>query len=137
MLADGRIALTFDDYTTAMGMAKGRRPSSLEWQWASLWWESASDLSMPVVEYVFAPPRQWRFDFAHVAERVAIEIDGGVSKPGGGRHGQDGDREKLNAASQAGWLVFRFSSPMMNAHPMECVAQVAATIEARRQGMLP
>jgi hypothetical protein len=117
-----------------MGMLKGRRPSSLEWTWASLWYNHAGDMPVPTIEYVFAPPRKWRFDFAHIDVKVAVEIDGGSFKPGGGRHGQDGDREKLNMASALGWLVFRYSGQMMQANPIGCVAQVAATIIERREG---
>ncbi len=64
----------------------------------------------PVREHPFArPDRDWRFDFAWLEHRVALECDGGVWT--GGRHtrgkGFLGDMEKLNAAASRGWLVFR------------------------------
>lgn len=83
-------------------------------------------------QYVFAPPRLWRFDFAfHVrgAWRFAVEIEGGIygrSKGGPcpwcgeqkkGRHmtvpGFIGDIEKYNEAHMLGWSVFRATPAMV------------------------
>ena len=62
-------------------------------------------------EYRFAPPRRWRFDFAHVAMRLAVEIEGGIFT--NGRHsrgkGMEADMEKYNTATAMGWRVLRFS----------------------------
>ena len=49
-------------------------------------------------EYRFHPTREWRFDFAIPAVRVAIEVEGGVWKR---------DMEKYNEAAACGWLVIR------------------------------
>lgn len=61
-----------------------------------------------VHEYRFHPERRWRFDYAHLASKVAIEIDGGVWT--GGRHtrarGFLADAEKRNTAQALGWRVF-------------------------------
>ncbi len=68
-------------------------------------------------EYKFHPDRQWRFDFA-LAKGIAVEVDGGArmavigrdGKPYAvGRHAQEGDYEKLNAAALLGWRVLRFT----------------------------
>ena len=91
---------------------------------------------MPEVEFRFCQERKWRFDFAWPDEKVAVEIDGGAWKAGGGRHGQDGDREKLNHASAMGWLCFRFSGAMLRDDPVGCVEIVARTLEARKEGRL-
>ena len=60
-------------------------------------------------EYRFHPTREWRFDFAIPAVRVAIEVEGGVWN--GGRHfrpeGYLRDMEKYNEAAACGWLVIR------------------------------
>ena len=65
----------------------------------------------PAPEYPFHPARRWRFDLAFPAERVAVELEGGVRT--GGRHtrpgGYEGDIEKYNAAALAGWVVIRAS----------------------------
>ena len=66
-------------------------------------------LPEPTTEYRFAPPRKWRFDFSWPAVKVALEVEGGVFVAG--RHsrgsGMVKDMEKYNAATLAGWRVFR------------------------------
>jgi very-short-patch-repair endonuclease len=61
-------------------------------------------------EYKFHPKRKWRFDFADPANKIAVEIDGGVFA--GGRHtrgmGFKRDCEKINAATVLGWRVLRY-----------------------------
>jgi len=62
-------------------------------------------------EYKFCPERQWRFDFANLEYKVAVEVEGGVWHHG--RHqrpmGFIGDAEKYNMASSLGWLVIRLT----------------------------
>ena len=62
-----------------------------------------------VAEHKFHPTRQWRFDFAWPARKVAVEVEGGVWT--GGRHvkssGYIKDMEKYNHASEGGWALFR------------------------------
>jgi very-short-patch-repair endonuclease len=64
-----------------------------------------------VAEYRFFPPRRWRFDYALVEERIAIEVEGGIWLKGGGRHnrgkGMLNDMAKYNAAAVEGWIVIR------------------------------
>lgn len=66
----------------------------------------------PVPEYKFHPTRKWRFDFAFVSEKLAIEIEGGIYS--GGRHtrgsGFEADCEKYNEAVLLGWKILRFST---------------------------
>lgn len=66
-------------------------------------------LPMPMTEYQFHPDRKWRFDYAWVAELVALEQEGGVWS--GGRHTRGSgflrDMEKYNAAATLGWRVVR------------------------------
>ncbi len=67
-------------------------------------------LPAPAIEYVFAPPRRWRFDFAWPDRMLAVECEGGVWTRG--RHtrgsGYIADLEKYNAATIAGWRLLRF-----------------------------
>ncbi|HEV2521055.1 MAG TPA: hypothetical protein VGT24_01630 [Candidatus Acidoferrales bacterium] len=64
-------------------------------------------------EYRFDPLRKWRFDFALWVQgkSLGVEIDGGIWTSG--RHtrgrGYQADLDKLNAATAAGWQIFRFS----------------------------
>lgn len=78
------------------------------------------DLPDPEREYEFASERRYRFDFAWPERMVAVEIDGGTRMVGGGRHGGDGDREKLNLAASKGWRVLRFSGDMLATDPAGC-----------------
>ena len=67
-------------------------------------------------EHVFFPGRKWRIDFAIVALKIGIEIEGGVWS--GGRHtrgnGFVDDMEKYNAAVTLGWVILRFTPQDLN-----------------------
>ena len=94
------------------------------------WWARlAPDAPEPIAEYQFAAPRRWRFDWAFIDQKVAVEVDGGVWLKFGGRHGSDKDREKTNCAAAMGWRVFRYSPAMIEADPAGVVAQVLRAIE--------
>lgn len=107
-----------------------RKPSNEDqaglWLWA--WQFAAHEANKNYfdweAEYVFFPGRKWRFDWALVGTRVAVEVDGGHWAPGGGKHGTDADRDKLNHAASLGYKVFRFSPQQLKANPMRCVALV-------------
>jgi hypothetical protein len=77
------------------------------------------DLPAPEREYVFAPPRKWRADFAFPG--LLVVVDGGVWAPGGGRHAGDKDKDKLNQAACLGYKVLRFSPQQIAADPAGCV----------------
>lgn len=70
-------------------------------------------LPMPVTEHYFAKQalgRNWRFDFAWPEEWVALEVQGGIWRKGGGAHqgkGHERDIEKLSAAQRLGWKVMQ------------------------------
>jgi very-short-patch-repair endonuclease len=74
----------------------------------------AAGLITPVREFVFAPPRRWRFDFAWPLQRLALEVEGAVFRLGPSRHtfgpSFAKDCDKYNAAAVAGWLVLRVTS---------------------------
>jgi very-short-patch-repair endonuclease len=69
----------------------------------------AQGIPEPILEFKFHPERKWRFDFAWPAQRVALEVEGGIWTQG--RHtrgsGFAKDIEKYNAAAVAGWRVVR------------------------------
>ena len=68
-----------------------------------------------VSEYKFDPKRKWRFDFAHVGSKTAVEIEGGVYT--NGRHtrptGFINDMDKYNWAALRGWRVYRCIPDML------------------------
>ena len=59
------------------------------------------------VEHRFHSFRRWRFDFAFIKEKVAIEVQGGIHV--NGRHNRgaalEKEYEKLNEAVILGWRV--------------------------------
>lgn len=67
-------------------------------------------------EHRFSKKRFWRFDFAYLSAKLAIEVDGGAGT--GGRHtraqGFANDCEKLNEAAILGWRVLRFTPRQVN-----------------------
>jgi very-short-patch-repair endonuclease len=69
----------------------------------------ARGMPAPVTEFVFHPTRKWRFDYAWPAEKIALEVEGGVWT--GGRHTRGSgfvkDMDKYNAAACLGWRVIR------------------------------
>ena len=66
-----------------------------------------SGLPEPHYEYVFAPPRKWRFDVAFPSALLAIEVQGGIWTHG--RHTRGAallkEHEKLNRAAELGWRI--------------------------------
>ena len=78
---------------------------------AFLLWMRHERIALPLQELRFAPPREWRFDFAWPGHLVAVEIEGLTRKDGGGRHqrveGFVADAEKYEAALRLGWRVYR------------------------------
>ena len=84
-------------------------------------------LAAPVREHRFHPRRKWRFDFAWPEKQIAVEIEGGTYKKG--RHnrpqGFESDVNKYNAATLAGWKVYRFTSLMVrNGHAAKFMEEV-------------
>lgn len=68
-------------------------------------------LPAPIMEYQFHASRKWRFDYAWPAQKIALEVEGGVWS--GGRHtspkGFHGDMEKYNSAAVLGWRILRIT----------------------------
>ena len=71
-------------------------------------------LPTPDAEYVFAPPRKWRFDWLFDGW-LAVEVEGGAWTQG--RHNRAvgflADMEKYNRAVQLGYSVLRFTPKQM------------------------
>lgn len=75
----------------------------------------AVGLPEPEKEFRFHHIRKFRFDFAWVDFKVAVEVDGGTWS--GGRHvkgtGFHNDCIKMNLAAVEGWLVLRGDNKMV------------------------
>ena len=69
-------------------------------------------LPMPTMQHHFHPERKWRFDFAWIEWKLAVEIQGGSFVQGGHNRGaqQAKDYEKQREAVRLGWRVLPFNT---------------------------
>jgi very-short-patch-repair endonuclease len=116
-------AMTTEQFKRALGIPAKHKPvkkakpkkehklSSLEKQFLM----TITGLPQPEREHRFHPIRRWRFDFAYVAQKLAIEVQGGSFVKGGhNRAGhQASDCEKFNEAQLLGWRVLQFNTVQM------------------------
>lgn len=58
-------------------------------------------------QHKFHPSREWRFDFAFIAHKIAIEIQG-FGTGHNSYNGMSNDYEKHNSAILEGWLILYF-----------------------------
>lgn len=76
-------------------------------------------------EHRFHPERKWRFDYAHLPTKTAIEINGGVWS--GGRHNRGAgylrDREKVNTAQMLGWKVFELGTGQVTTDNVQAIIE--------------
>lgn len=91
----------------------------------------APDLKPGMVEqYRIAPDRRFKWDFAWPAQKLAIELHGGLwsygahSRPAGVQR----DMVKANLATLAGWRVLYFSTDDLEDDPESVIAQVRAVL---------
>ena len=118
-------------------------------------------LPAPAEEHRFHPTRLWRFDFAYVEKKIAIEIDGGGwgrpvvchrcrqtvlrfsnGRPypvrEGGRHhtakGAESDNEKFNEAMRFGWRVLRFNPcHIKSGYALDLVKEILGAPESQKK----
>jgi very-short-patch-repair endonuclease len=89
---------------------------------AFLFYVDALELPKPVREWRFHPDRRWRFDFAWVKRKVAVECEGGIwmqTKSGrskGHAHPArfENDCKKYSTAAAMGWKVLRVTAGMLD-----------------------
>lgn len=78
-------------------------------------------LPIPVTEYKFCKDRKWRFDYAFVKQKIAVEQEGGAWS--GGRHTRGSgfikDMEKYNKAVMLGWRVLRYTPDQMTCEAID------------------
>lgn len=79
------------------------------------------------------PFQRYKIDIAISAEKLAIEVDGGQYKPGGGKHGTERDYDKINDLQLDGWMVLRFRAIEVENNPDKCLEYIrkARSIYAR------
>jgi very-short-patch-repair endonuclease len=109
------------------------RVSELEASFETYWQMFAPPYIELRCEVLFAPPRKYRFDFAHMASLTAIELEGGVWS--GGRHtrpkGFEDDCQKYNLATCEGWAVLRYTGKMLNKDPQGVICEIVELIAIR------
>ena len=80
-----------------------------------------------VTEHRFHKTRRWRFDFANIEKKIAIEIEGGLWISG--RHnrapGMIKDIEKYNSAVCLGWRLLRYTD---SKHLFKNIEQIKSII---------
>lgn len=74
----------------------------------------------------------WEYDFTFHEQKVIVEIDGGIWRPGGGAHSHPIDirrnMTKQNDAALAGFIVLRFTPEEVKAgHAIALTQRVLAT----------
>lgn len=92
----------------------------------------AHGLPEPVREYVFAPPRKFRADWAWPLEKVIVEQNGGIWRKGGHSSGRGllRDYEKLNLAQVLGWRYLVYTPAQLSSG--EAIEDLQAVFRAAR-----
>jgi len=122
--------------------------SNLERTFETLWRQAiGKDAPRLAKEYLFFPGRKWRFDFAHIESKVAVECEGGIhaprskccptcGQPPRSRHttgkGFTADIEKYNTATANGWRVFRVTAEILKNSPVGFIFMVDRVIKLTR-----
>lgn len=79
----------------------------------------------PLKEYKFVDFRDWRFDRAWPAVKLAVEIHGGTWRAGRHTRGKGfaNDREKVNEAIEQGWVVLEYTTTDLTTRPEDVAGQ--------------
>lgn len=80
-----------------------------------------------VKEYKFYETRKWRFDYAIIEHKIAIEVEGGIYT--NGRHTRGSgflkDIEKYNTATCEGWRLIRTTpSKLMSVETLDYISKL-------------
>lgn len=93
-------------------------------------------IEKPESEVRFMFSRNWRFDYAFITEKVAIEYMGGLFMKKGGHTnvtGQTRDWEKLNEAQIRGWLVICVNPKTIDSG--SAIDQIIRALKVQRKEM--
>lgn len=84
-------------------------------------------LPEPTLQHVFHPVRMWRFDFAWLQQKVAIEVQG-FGEGHNSFEGMKNDYEKHNAALVLGWRTIFLMAPDLELIQASQTANLIATV---------
>jgi len=124
-------SMSLDDYK-AMTTPKAKNKAKAKEQarkLAELVGINLSELPEHKKEFIFHPVRKWRFDYAWVDIKVALEIHGGIFT--NGRHtrgkGFSEDKVKMNSAQLLGWTVIEATTAQVkNGQMLKWITQAIA-----------
>jgi len=120
-------------------IAKETGKAALEQKFLDAWVKDYGSLGMPLptLQHQFHPTRKWKFDFAFVEQRLAIEIQGGAFVNGGHNRApqQAKDYEKHNAAVSLGWRVLFFNT--MQLKDIDSVVDFVAEVLSNAKELQP
>jgi len=91
----------------------------------------ASDMAQPIRDY---PLDRFRIDLAWPSALLAVEVDGGQWKAGGGKHGSKRDYQKTRRITTAGWRLLRFTAGEVNDDPLGVIAEIRQALSPRTWG---
>ncbi len=81
----------------------------------------APDVPAGIREYPFD---RWRIDLAWPSAMLAVEVDGGQYKTGGGKHGQARDYQKTRRLTLCGWRLLRYTVAEVEADPLGAIDEI-------------
>jgi len=95
-----------------------------------LLWRELQPNNMPKREYRFDSERRFRFDFAWLKEKIAVEIQGGTWCHGAHVRAKQYqiDCDKQNLATLQGWRVFCFTGDDVKKHPALMIEQIVEAL---------
>ncbi len=93
-------------------------------------WCRNHGMPAPTPEHRFHDVRRFRFDYAWIPQKVALEVEGGVWTKGRHTRGKGflKDMEKYNLAVSMGWRVFRCTPTTL--HTLDTIELVKAALNA-------
>lgn len=98
------------------GLQIRSRSNSIDYKAELLRQIREAGLPEPEAEFKFHPERKWRFDFAFVEQKVAVEYDGGIISHLPSHSSVAGihrDIEKGAEAQLAGWVFLRVTPQLV------------------------
>jgi very-short-patch-repair endonuclease len=81
----------------------------------------APDLPAPERDRPFLT---FRIDLAWPACCLAVEVNGGLHRAGGGKHATSRDHQKMRELTLAGWRPLVFTSSEVRSDPLGCIADI-------------
>lgn len=106
--------------------------TELEQKFYTRFLQLGEGLPIPQEQYQPIKHRKWRCDFAWPAQKVIVEVEGGIFSEG--RHsrgvGYSRDCDKYNTLQLDGWIVLRYTVLMIDNDPLKMIHDIRVAIES-------